>query len=241
MDDKKYYDKHYKNNFKNSRRLNHKILRYFENKLLSKIGIHFKNRSIELGCGSGQNIKILKQYNPTFDIIGVDNSTMAIKYAKKYYGDYFYVGDAMNTHYKNESFNTVFIRDLFHHVDHVSLLIEEAIRITKNKIIIIEPNIKNFQVKIISKLFKIERGLRTMDLNKIKKEVASRGFSCVDDYYDEHNIKMSIYLLCSIKSFYKIFNYLSILILPPLVLINMIWNCLSYKTGSYRVMIFQRR
>ena len=241
MDDKKFYNEHYRDDLKNRRHVENKTVRFFEDRLLNAFLLHIHSRLIELGCGNGNNIHIFKIHHKKLNAVGIDNSEAAIGGCYVNDGS-FYVMDALNTDFKNESFDTVFIRDVFHHVDNRLGLMDEAMRLCKRygKIIIIEPNIKNWQVKIIRMMFPIERGLKTLRMAHIKRYGIKKGLMLLNDEYLEHSPKMTAYLLSAIKPFYWIFDNLYFITIPFMLVWDYAFRKWWNSQGAYRILIFKK-
>lgn len=98
-----------------------------------------KGPVLDLGCGDGFLLKILKNKNISGE--GVDVSKTAIKKAAEQgvQGKAFDFSNG-GLPYKDNSFEFVLMTDVFEHLYYPEIVVKEAYRITKNKVIIITPN-----------------------------------------------------------------------------------------------------
>jgi SAM-dependent methyltransferase len=135
-----------------------------ERELLSNLPIVLGSKVLELGCGTGSNLYNLRVINQDFEFTGVDINSEEIELAKQKFPDaQFFIGDAINTHFPDESFDMVFCRDVIHHISisEQVKLIEEMTRLAKvnGKVVVIESNALNFVVWTFGKLVKAEQYL----------------------------------------------------------------------------------
>ena len=93
-------------------------------------------RCLDDGCGCGYGTYYLAKNNVN-TIIGVDISSDAIKFAKKYYKSQnleFLQMDALNVRFENNSFDTVIAFEVLEHLDeeHQNRLLAESVRVLKD-------------------------------------------------------------------------------------------------------------
>lgn len=124
-----------------------------------KILVHFMKKQLkglpnpkilDLGCGPGSMVPIIKSIIPQATIIGVDLSSTMIQQAKELYPDVeFKVGDAESIEFPNESFDVVFCSGMLHHLARLDLTLSEIARVLKNNGVFIarEPNEDNFSTR----------------------------------------------------------------------------------------------
>lgn len=86
---------------------------------------------LDLGCGDGLNIKILKQMGIN-NIVGIDISRYLLKLAKKNNPDVkFFLGSADKLPFKNGKFDIVLADSVFHHLIDYPKSIDEIRRVLK--------------------------------------------------------------------------------------------------------------
>ena len=102
---------------------------------------------LDLGCGDGFLLKILRDRNIFGE--GIDVSETAIKktIAKGIKGTVFDFSDG-DLPYKDDSFEIVLMTDVFEHLYCPEIVVKEAHRITKNKVIIVTPNFVSLTARL---------------------------------------------------------------------------------------------
>src|SRR3990167_5828287 len=78
---------------------------------------HFPDRVLDVGCGLGTLVKLLRQYG--VDAYGVDNAIVLLE--KFWKEPYFFLGDARKIPFENKYFDVVFSSDFFEHVKEVDI------------------------------------------------------------------------------------------------------------------------
>lgn len=106
-----------------------------------------KGPVLDLGCGDGFLLKILRDRNIFGE--GVDVSKTAIKktIARGIQGTIFDFSDG-DLPYKNDSFEVVLMTDIFEHLYYPEIVVKEAHRITNNKVIIVTPNFVSLTARL---------------------------------------------------------------------------------------------
>lgn len=94
---------------------------------LSKFAFQIKGKVLELGPFKGSKTKYLCR-NRKLKIIGLDNDLNNKKYAQDYE---FFLGDAKNIPFPDESFETVVSFDVIEHIDDDQLFLKESYRVLK--------------------------------------------------------------------------------------------------------------
>jgi len=129
---------------------------YIRDKRLEKISKYIKkeDRVLEIGCGSGNLLKLLNSKN----IYGLDISPKMIEFCKKTipHGT-FISGDAENLPYENNSFDKVIISEVLYYLPDIEKALKEANRVLKKEglLLITSLNKKYNFIKTLVKVFKI--------------------------------------------------------------------------------------
>lgn len=101
-------------------------------KRLNMLNIQLWENVLDLGCGDGLNITILKA-SGVKNIIGVEPSKQFVKLAKKNNpGVDIVQGTAEKLPFKTNSFDTVFVDSVFHHIVDYHTSLAEIKRVLKN-------------------------------------------------------------------------------------------------------------
>ena len=141
------------------------VIRYIENKrvklIVNAVKGETKNKVLEIGCGEAYILRKLKNKN----IIGLDISDIALKYAKDKLKNNSSVqlirGDAQIIPLKNNSIDKIVCSEVLEHVINPKKVIEEIVRISKvdSTIVVTIPNevlinrVKNLFLKL--RLYKL--------------------------------------------------------------------------------------
>lgn len=134
--------------------------------LLSKLDLTSKKTILEVGCGFGRNIKYLKDQGVRPSrITGVDISSEMVKKARRFLGKqnvHLKVANILNLSFKNNSFDMVFTHGVLMHVkpQDVRPALEELIRVSKNKVILIEQNYGGNEYTFIHDYKKLLKSLK---------------------------------------------------------------------------------
>ena len=158
-----------------------------------------KGPILDLGCGDGFLLKILRDRNIFGE--GIDVSETAIKktIAEGIKGTVFDFSDG-DLPYKDDSFEIVLMTDVFEHLYYPEIVVKEAYRITKNKVIIVTPNFVSLTARLqvlfggVSLNNKPQRHhcywvTRNVLLNIVKKS----GFRNIKIYYHPYFSKDNIF------------------------------------------------
>lgn len=105
-------------------------------------GLKDSDRILDLGCGDGLDIQILKRFGLK-DVVGLDVSSYLISLAGKLNpGVEFYLGAAQKMPFKDESFDVILVDAVFEHLIDKKDSIKEMKRVLKRKgkLCFIEPH-----------------------------------------------------------------------------------------------------
>ncbi len=90
---------------------------------------------LDVGCGNGRLLELLKEYNPNY--LGIDFSQKLIDQAKKKWPDYnFQIGDALDLSSLSQKFDIVFLIASLHHIPSQKL----RIKVLRNVYSVLKPN-----------------------------------------------------------------------------------------------------
>jgi ubiquinone/menaquinone biosynthesis C-methylase UbiE len=91
-----------------------------------------KAKVLDVGCGYGALIKLIRHYKPNFKFNGIDMSKSMIKLAKGYVkGADFRVMRADKMKFKDNSFDLIVCKDTVHHFGNPSKVFREMLRVLK--------------------------------------------------------------------------------------------------------------
>ncbi len=135
--------------FKKSPSLRRKLYRMYlarARQIVPKIvpALHKKDHILDIGCGTGMITKVLKNEHG-FDITltDVDYNQMCDEYPVIIY-------DGKKLPFKNKRFSTSLILTVLHHAKDSDTVLDEAIRVTKNRIIVMEDIFTDLPSRIIT-------------------------------------------------------------------------------------------
>ena len=126
----------------------------FQKSVKNNIMICGEKNVLEIGCGEGFIINYLKMDN----IIGVDFSKEAIKYAKSANPDNnFLTGNIYDIPFSDESFDIVMALEILEHLNELEKAIQEIYRVSNNYCLFSVPNEPYFRLMNILRLKNITR------------------------------------------------------------------------------------
>lgn len=134
--------------------MNEKLLKHFNN--IEKIHWWWEGRRqilrqsiknepglkiLDIGCGTGETLSFLKEYLDKPKLYGIDNSQVAIDFAKKRGHKNIRKVNALKLPYKNNTFDYILLLDVIEHIENDLELLQETKRVLKKggKIIITAP------------------------------------------------------------------------------------------------------
>jgi SAM-dependent methyltransferase len=138
-----------------------------EDELLAPLRPLVEPPLLEIGCGEGNNLYRLAG---TGLHVGVDFFSPKVAFAQQVVeGADFTAADAAALPFADATFQTVFIRDLLHHVPDPHAAMAEAMRVLRpgGRFILIEPNGHNPMVNLQSRLVPAERHARDYSIERV--------------------------------------------------------------------------
>lgn len=96
---------------------------------------------LDIGCGTGETLSFLENYLDNPKLYGIDNSKIAIDYAKKRGHKNIRQVNALKLPYKDNTFDYILLLDVIEHIEDDLSLLKEAKRVLKRngRIIITAP------------------------------------------------------------------------------------------------------
>jgi SAM-dependent methyltransferase len=104
---------------------------------------------LEVGCGFGQ---FVKQADTQIRAFGIDHDIDALRTGRKVFDIDLALSDSYSLCFRNQSIDTIVLRETAHHLDMHKALPEFA-RVSTKKLVIFEPNI-NFFVRLARKIIR---------------------------------------------------------------------------------------
>lgn len=143
------------------------------NSFLKKLGPSDKAHILDVGCGTGANLKLFCRNNKA---VGIDISSLAMGFASLRGCPYLVRGSINNLPFKNNVFDAVTLLDVLYHrmVTEDKLALDEAYRITKEngKILITDSALEFLR----SPHDKAVHGVRRYNKERLKQLVLDAGF-----------------------------------------------------------------
>lgn len=122
------------------------IKKYFINQFLRKISDLINQlevkRILDVGCGEGQVIDYLLKLNPKIKFLGIDNSRIAIDFAKRNVGKDFLIGDiySLPENLFHKDFDITLVIEVLEHLDNPKKALKELKKIKTNYYLFSVPN-----------------------------------------------------------------------------------------------------
>jgi ubiquinone/menaquinone biosynthesis C-methylase UbiE len=138
-----------------------------------------KKKKTLLDAGSGTGVDTIKYSKLFKKVVGVDAAPNAIKTAKKRYKSkkcVFKVADVTKLPFKDKEFDVSLLSGVIHHLYKPEKCLKELKRVTKDDIVIVEPNGLNF-IRKLKEIFVYEdkREERSYTSSQLKKLFAKSG------------------------------------------------------------------
>jgi len=117
-------------------------------------GLPLTGRILEVGCGEGNNLVVRG-----VDAVGIDLSRTSLRTAVTRSRGPFAQADAARLPFAEGAFDTVFARDLLHHVDDARAVVAEMVRVCRpgGKVCILDDNGRNTILRLFATLDPCER------------------------------------------------------------------------------------
>ena len=141
---------------------------------------------LEVGCGPGYFLKWLEK---RYDVVGMDISLDALRFARNRVKVPLYVGSAQNLPFKNSSFSAIIGFDVIEHLEVPELFLSEVYKVLNSQGILIlsTPNPESFGCKIKQKRWQDWRDSTHINI-KMRKEwkrlLRDNGFRILRDGTD---------------------------------------------------------
>jgi ubiquinone/menaquinone biosynthesis C-methylase UbiE len=207
--------------------------------LCTKFDVTKKLSILDVGCGQGFLSKMLTEIFPFAEVIGLDYSINAVRYAAEHNKNIrFCVGDANNLPFEDNSFDVVCCANIWEHVPNPMLMLSEIKRVMKQSGggVVTTPSryrIENILLKLIGRpvCFISEYHIIEYSTGMMQEMLLSGGFKTVEMFKKRISIK-------SIKNAHHKLKYaIGILIFKPIfeVLFCLIRPkvCLDATVGYY--------
>lgn len=140
------------------------------------VNLNKQTRLLDVGCGNGF---FSFYFDKICDTYGIDYSKKMIKMnpiKNKF------LMDANNLKFKDNSFDIVFSHFLLHHTNNPDKIIQEMRRVSKEYVVILEPNRSNPLLFLFSLIVKEERKALKFSLAYLKNMVKKNNLQIVDSF-----------------------------------------------------------
>lgn len=177
-------------------RLFPQYLQYLKLKYFLKDIKGVKGKVLDIGCGGGNMVEVIKFYRSDLEILASDISPEAIKRAKKRVGKVkFLVADACNLPLEDKTFVCVTMFDLLEHIRKPKKAIAEASRVLKpGGVFILFVPLENQPLTLYWLLYKLGwRGkqihcghIQRFDISRLRKIIEKEGFAIAKIRFSFH-------------------------------------------------------
>lgn len=210
---KKYYRRFYPLLLENNQFLKNKY-----KSILNSISLKKNVRILDLGCGTGIYLSLLKSFSQT--VYGVDKSYILVKEARDVLGERqgikIFVSEAEKLPFQKEIFDLVFLNDAFIHFENQEEAIIQIKSVLKKNgsLVLIEPNIINPAMMLTLLFFK--DGWRIFHSNKaIIRKKLSRYFIIERELpfnlmYMHSKVEKALFSLLDIMTSFRYLSFLSL-------------------------------
>ena len=171
---------------------------YVEKPMMKSMMTDLKvNKVLLLGCGTGDESLLLKEYNVS-EIVGIDISKESIKIAKNTYPNCkFYIGDMHKLPFDDNSFDFVYSSLAIHYSDKPEIVFKEVYRVLKKDgyfLFSVGHPLRwtSKKVKINNEEFKLLGYQNSIEVNKIYGNYNT--FTKIEEYLACENITFKLYI-----------------------------------------------
>jgi len=173
MSQKKIWD-----NVEKRRSPTHPVVKEFTisniNYIKRRVEISDKMKILDVGCGNGY---FTYYFALLADTIGLDFSENMLSMHPH---NKLVIGDAYKLPFNDNEFDIVFCSALLHHLDNIDYALDEFRRVSKNYVILLEPNRNNPLMLLFSLAKKEERTAIKFSMNYLLNKVNSRNLRIID-------------------------------------------------------------
>ena len=145
-------------------------------KTLARINLQEDSKVLDLGCGTGELLKILEDLFPSSELTGIDLTEEMLAIAKQKLSNKvkLFLGSAASLPFDSKSFDWVIMSNMIGHLSDKKAVLKEAHRVLKNlgKIVITDwtrdfqtMNLVHFYTKLIN--YSQYRSLRSAELESL--------------------------------------------------------------------------
>jgi ubiquinone/menaquinone biosynthesis C-methylase UbiE len=167
----------------NLRPYNHAVVELFANQRVNlikkELGSWRPSEALDVGCGDGFGMFYMQ--NIVSRIYGSDISPEMLK-ANPSDKTMLICASAYNLPYEDSSFDLVYCWELLHHIDRPIEVVKEMVRVSKNGIIICEPNSLNPAMCLFGLINPIERGTIKFNPFYVKGLLADAGIKKIKQH-----------------------------------------------------------
>lgn len=165
-----------------------KYCRKMYNRVLEKINQFPFLSLLDVGCGTGAMLAILKKEYPDMKAFGIDLSNQMIVQARKHINHdiYLQIGDVENMPWSNEEFDLLVCNASFHHYPNPMQSLKEMNRVLKNsgRLVIADPwwpeNKRQAINYYLKSPFNLSGDVRIYSQKEMEQLLAATGFCSID-------------------------------------------------------------
>jgi len=110
-----------------------------------------QGRLLDVGCGQGPNMATL--HNMGWDVYGVDLNETAVQEVRELFGDHVKLGDFLDVHYDDHSFDVVLFNHSLEHLYDPVCALRDARRILDDKgvLVVTVPNAGSMEARLFGR------------------------------------------------------------------------------------------
>ncbi len=141
-----------------------------------EIPLHSETRLLEVGCGNGY---FTVQFEKICKVTGIDISQWMLSQNPV---KTTHLMDARKMDFPDNSFDIVFCHETLHHMEDYQAVMREIYRVTKQHLVIIEPNNANPLLFLLGLLMSSERQSLKFSLRYVRNIAVNHGFQVLKAY-----------------------------------------------------------